>query len=250
MKFKVKYKILFPITLILLAISIYLNSYLYKQLKLYIQVLYSVELDPLGLSSFQDETPPPGDKPLVVFFGDSRAEFWKAPNSDDFIFINRGLGNQTSAQIINRFDEHVRSLQPDVIIIQMCINDLKTIPLFPDNEQEIISNCEANLQKVVQDSLNINSTVIITTVIPPTGDIPLSRRMTAWSDNVYTAIDEVNSFILNMSGERLIVFDTAKLISDDQGKTKIELSSDHLHLNQAGYAILNRELEKILSELK
>jgi hypothetical protein len=37
---------------------------------------------------------------------------------------------------------------------------------------------------------------------------------------------------------------------DNDGKTKPEYSNDLLHLNETGYIILNRELEKILSELK
>lgn len=40
-------------------------------------------------------------------------------------------GAQTSAQVVWRFAEHIAPLQPDKIILQVGINDLKTIPLFP-----------------------------------------------------------------------------------------------------------------------
>ena len=248
---KPRRNIILPVTLILLIFSVSLNYYLYDKLKLYISVLYSTELDPLGLSYFQDEhLEHTNEKPLVVFFGDSRAQFWTSPLISEFVFVNRGLGNQTSAQIANRFDEHVKLLKPDIVILQLCINDIKTIPLFPNKKQEIVTNCIENIQRIVQDSLNTNATVIVTTVIPPTEEIPLSRRLIAWSDDVYSAVDEVNTYILSMSGEHLIVFDTAKLISNEKRMMKPEYSSDHLHLNSVGHEILNRELEEILKEIK
>jgi len=236
--------------LIALTFSGFLNFFLYRQLRLYYTLLYAIELDPLGLSYFQNEAPrQSGDKPIVVFFGDSRASQWITPITDDFTFINRGVGNQTSAQVAGRFDAHIKPLQPDVVIIQVCVNDLKTIPLFPGKEQEIISNCKTNLQKIVQDSLALNATIIVTTIIPPTGKVPLTRRL-AWSNNVYKAVDEVNAYILNMADEHVIVFDAASIISDRENKMKIEYSNDFLHLNKAGYQALNLELVKILEGIK
>jgi lysophospholipase L1-like esterase len=244
-------KVILSAVLVTLALSVFLNFFLYKQMKVYITELYKVELDPLGLSYFQNEPPQQSsEKPVVVLFGDSRAEYWPSPSLDGFVFINRGMGNQTSAQVANRFDEHVKPLRPDVVVIQVCINDLKSIPLFPERKQEIVSNCNANIQKIVEDSLELKATVIITTVIHPTRKISLSRRLVAWSDDVYDAVNEVNQHILSMAGENVLVFDSANLLSDSEGKTKLEYSSDHLHLNDAGYQALNLEFVKILEGIK
>jgi lysophospholipase L1-like esterase len=212
--------------------------------------LYSIELDPLGLSSFQEEPyQQSSDKPIVVFFGDSRAQYWPNPALIDYTFINRGIGNQTSAQVVNRFNAHVNPLQPEIVIIQVCINDIKTIPLFSEMKQKIITNCKANIQQIVTDTLELNATAIVTTVFQPTKNVPLARRL-AWSDEVYNSVDEVNAFIRNMDDKDVLVFNSASLLLDNDGKTKPEYSNDLLHLNETGYIILNRELEKILSELK
>jgi len=114
----------------------------------------------------------------------------------------------------------------------------------------IIDNCKANIERITQSALELNAIVIVTTIIPPTGEIPLSRKLIAWSDNVYNAVINVNQFILSMAGGNVIVFDAASLVTDDQGKMKLEYSSDHLHLNDAGYQILNNGLVDILKELK
>jgi lysophospholipase L1-like esterase len=212
--------------------------------------LYSIKLDPLGLSSFQEEPSQlSSDKPIVVFFGDSRAQYWPSPLLFDYTFINRGIGNQTSAQVINRFNAHVKPLHPDVVIIQVCINDLKTIPLFPENKQKIINDCIINIQQTVKDTLELNAVAIVTTIFQPAENVPLARRL-VWSDDVYNSVDEVNAFILSMADKDILVFNSASLLLDNDGKTKPEYSNDLLHLNELGYNILNRELEKILSKLK
>lgn len=243
-------RIFLLVSSIFLIASIILNSILYKELVKYYKLLYASQLDPLGLSYFQDaSTQKTYDKPVIVFYGDSRAAQWIAPETDDYIFINRGIGNQTSAQVLLRFEEHIQSIQPDVIIIQVCVNDLKTIPLFPEQKDEIIANCETNIESIVQKSLAADPIVILTTVFPTSGNVPLTRRL-VWSGDVDDAIGEVNNFIRNYQADNLIIFDTAVILSNDAGNTRSEYVYDLLHLNSAGYDALNSELTKILDGLK
>ncbi len=227
-----------------------MNAFLYRELRKYYALLYEAELDPLGLSYFQEGTSsPPEDKPILVFFGDSRAAQWTAPHMDGFTFLNRGIGNQTSAQVLLRFDLHITPLQPDVIILQVCINDLKTIPLFPARKAEIVTNCKSNIEQIIQRSTELNASVILTTVFPTSGNVPPARRL-VWSEDIYSAIEEVNEFILSYENEKVIVFDTASLLSNDNGNTKEKFVYDLLHLNTAGYEAINPELVKILESLK
>jgi len=242
--------IIVGLLLIAFLVSASLNMVLYKALAEYYKLLYAGELDPLGLAYFQDQDIETSTaKSIVIFFGDSRAAQWIAPSADGFTFINRGIGNQTSAQVANRFDVHIKPLRPHIIIIQVGINDLKTIPLFPERKQEIIENCEANIQKIVHDSLDTNATVILTTIFPASGNVPLARRL-VWSDDIYQAINEVNIFIASLESEKVIVFDTASVLADTEGKTRSEYSFDLLHLNEYGYETVNHELVKILLSTK
>jgi hypothetical protein len=41
-----------------------------------------------------------------------------------FVFINRGVNGHTAVQTQQRFDQHVTPLQPDIVVIQVGINDL------------------------------------------------------------------------------------------------------------------------------
>lgn len=241
----------FPSLLFLfLILSLFFNLILYVELRKYYTLLYALELDPLGLNYFQQDTNQFNtgqDLRTVVFFGDSRAAQWPDPALEGFRFINRGIGNQTSAQAASRFDEHIAPTKPDVIVLQLCINDLKTIPLFPGSRQQIVQNCESHLQQIVQDSLDQDSVVVISTIFP-IGEVPFVRRL-VWSDEIENSRQEVNDFIRSLSSERVIVLDAETILADDKGRIKQDYSFDTLHLNDAGYRVLNVELIEILDGL-
>jgi len=88
--------------------------------------------------------------------------------------------------------------------------------------------------------------VILTTIFPA-GDVPLPRRL-FWSAAVPLAVEEVNTFIRSLQGPGVILFDTAILLTGDNGKANITYYQDTLHLNAQGYALLNQKLLTILSK--
>ena len=152
-----KQKLLLRLSLLLsvltLMVSLTCNIFLFVKGRYYYLKLNSTNLDPLGLGAFSTEPPasniPTASTATVVFFGDSRAQMWSVPaNLKGFSFINRGIDTQTSTQVLGRFDQHIVPLNPDIIIIQVGINDLKTIPLFPQEKAAIINNCKANIKQI------------------------------------------------------------------------------------------------------
>ena len=242
-----KTRIIFSGLILLMALSVSLNAILYERLRHFYIEMYAVRLDPLGLSSFQAAVDHDA-RPIIVLFGDSRAAQWPAPQINGYQVVNRGIGNQTSAQVVSRFDAHVKPLHPDIVILQVGINDLKIIPLFPKQEREIISNCKANILTMIQESLQMGAAVVVTTIFP-TGQVPLIRRL-VWSEQVDKAIREVNEFIRTLEQDRVLVFDTANLLLDTNDHMKQEYSFDTLHLNARGYDVLNQELIPILKSLE
>ncbi len=237
---------------IALLISIALNFILFKRGEQYYLQLNATRLDPVGLSFYPQGTDQHSNSTTqkrVVFFGDSRASNWTFPAGlNQFQFVNRGIGAQTSAQVLERFDDHIVPLQPQVIIVQVGINDLKTIPIFPDQKASIIANCQANLERIVSQSLDLGAIVILTTIFP-LGEVPLERKL-FWSADVAEAIEEVNAFIYSLERENVIVFDTTPILANEKGVVRPEYSRDLLHLTDAGYDALNEELVRILATLE
>ncbi len=132
--------------LIGLGVSLLENLRLYQSGERYQRDIHSVRLDPLGLKALPPSPLPtvqPDRQRTVVFFGDSRAAEWPAPaGRPDTQFINRGIGAQTSIQVASRFAAHIVPVRPDVVVVQVGINDLRVIPFFPQEKAQIIDDCK------------------------------------------------------------------------------------------------------------
>lgn len=220
--------------------SVALNFFLYSQLKKYYVELNQVRLDPLGLSYYNQDPKLKERENIkrVVFFGDSRAASWPAPKLEGYEFINRGVSGQTSAQTSQRFEHHIGDLAPDIVVIQVGINDLKTIPLMPENRNVIIDLCRSNIRQMVEDSKALGATVIVTTILP-VGQVPIIRKP-VWSDDIAQAIYEVNGYIDSLADDQVIVFDGFSAIANEQGLMAEDYRMDELHLNTQGYGALNQ----------
>ena len=231
--------------------SIALNFLLYTQLKKYYVELNQTRLDPLGLGVYRPAPiPRPPDaagKPRVVFWGDSRAASWPAPDVEEYEFINRGIASQTTTQTLQRFEAHIKPLEPEIVVIQVGINDLKTIPLFPWRRDAILADCRNNLEQMVVSAKGLGATVIISTILP-VGQVPLQRRP-VWSDDVAKAVGEINAYIGTLANEEVIVFDGYAVLANDQGLMQSTHQGDELHLNEHGYQQLNQAFVAILDTL-
>lgn len=204
-----------------------------------------LRLDPLGLQAFPEAHPPRSARRTIVLFGDSRAAEWTMPGADSEIqYINRGIPAQTSAQVFGRYAAHVAPIQPDILVVQVGINDLKAIALFPGERDRIIAQCQANIDAIVRAARASQATVILTTIIPA-GEIPLDQRL-AWSPAVDQAILQVNAHIRELAAEQVLVLDTAPLLTDSAGVLRAEYQRDYLHLNARGYAVLNEQLTALI----
>lgn len=235
--------------LVALVVSLAINIVLFSQAKSYYLQLNKTNLDPLGLQTFSsDSLPdslPDNASATIVFFGDSRAAMWVAPdNINNVYFVNRGIGNQTSTQVLGRFEQHILPIEPDILVVQVGINDLKTIPLFPQQKVTIIRTCKTNIQKIVARSVNEDITVILTTIFP-IGSVPLIRQP-FWSPDVALAVEEVNAYLDSLKAKNVLILDAYSLLVEDQ-QVKRQYVYDTLHINSRGYKALNQELKKMLS---
>jgi lysophospholipase L1-like esterase len=235
----------------LLAASLLLCFALFKQGKQFYLRLNATQLDPIGLSFFPATTPNPpegkNETKRIVFFGDSRIEQWKPPELIGYELFNRGIGGQTSAQILMRYHAHVSPLAPDILLIQAGVNDLKTIALFPEQQEKILTDLKKNLATLTQRAVNQGITVILTTIFP-VGKVPLARKL-FWSKDVENAIVETNAFISSLQAPNILIFDAYSILVNEDGKIRPQYSRDLLHLNQEGYKLLNQELERFMVSL-
>ncbi len=248
-----KNKIIIICLSIIILVSLRLNLVFFNRSRKFYLQLNSLQLNPLAINYYplvpNPEETGNSQQKNIIFFGDSRARAWNYPQGfDNYNFINRGISGQTTGQVLGRINRHIQPLSPDIVIVQVGVNDLYRIPIFPDNKETIISECKSNIKEIVRQSRQFGAVVILTTIFPLT-EVPLERKLFWSPDIVVTAIKEVNDFIYSLENEDVIIFDTTDILANKQGKVRGEYSRDFLHLNRAGYKALNEKLISILQEL-
>jgi len=240
------------ILLVLLLISMVANLYFVKRSRHFFREFSRVRLDPLGLQQIDttaDESLVAAPGQRVIFFGDSRAAAWPSPDElETFTFINRGVNGHTAVQSNQRYRLHVAPLQPDIVIVQVGVNDLRSIPALATNKEQIIANCQESIQQIVTQARQSGATVILTTIFPL--QTPSWEERFYWSDDVLGAVETVNAFILSLESEHVLVLDTFQLLANEQGLLSDKFAEDYMHVNESGYQILNQALLQTLPQIQ
>jgi lysophospholipase L1-like esterase len=179
--------------------------------------------------------PATADENRVVFFGDSITDIWRLDESfPGKPYINRGIGGQTTPQMLVRFRQDVIDLHPKIVVILAGTNDIagNTGPMR-------LEDIEANYASMAELARDHGIKVIYSSVLPVHNYTERSHEMfgqrspekilalNGWLKS-YCAAAEPGCIYLNYFGAMV----------DDQGFLKKDLAEDGLHPNAAGYRIM------------
>ena len=184
----------------------------------------------------------------VVFFGDSRAEAWTAPRLHGYHFYNRGIGDQSTKQVLGRMPYHLKDDEYDVVVIQVGINDLKLIPLMADQKHWIVSSVKTNLTSIISNLSQKNKTVIVSTIFPIAEKS--YYNFSFFKEPIKESIAEINQWILTLDYQNVVILDLASHLAGDNGTLRSKFAIDRLHLNSAGYEAINEELKHLLTAVR
>jgi lysophospholipase L1-like esterase len=192
--------------------------------------------------------PKPGED-RVVFFGDSITDNWSKPEYGGFFpgrpYVNRGIGGQTTAQMLLRFRADVLELSPRAVVILAGTNDVagNAGPVTPDQIQDNLASMAelarthgvrvvlASLLPVSDDKLDANGHPITRTRQRPTATL---RELNSWLSGYATR---------NGHGH----VDYFSATADASGLLRPELNDDGLHPNARGYALMAPLAEKAIA---
>jgi GDSL-like lipase/acylhydrolase family protein len=110
-------------------------------------------------------TVPAKDEQRVVFMGDSITDMWVQPRFGAFFpgkpYIGRGIGGQTTPQMLLRFRADVIALQPKVVVILAGTNDIagNTGPIT-------LEETEGNLSSMAELARAHGIRVVLSSVMP------------------------------------------------------------------------------------
>jgi lysophospholipase L1-like esterase len=170
--------------------------------------------------------------PEVVFFGDSEIQLWKTAN--DFPgkpYINRGIGGQTTEQLLLRFRADVIALKPKVVIILGGTNDLLV------NFRKLPFERTVDNYSSMAELANANKIKVIFAAVPPVNGLHFPN----WAKRIDSPdrIPQLNQWLRNYCAAHGYGFiDDYKLLADEKGMLKAELTEDGLHPNDAGYQLI------------
>jgi lysophospholipase L1-like esterase len=176
--------------------------------------------------------PAPGEN-RVVFFGDSITDIW---HLDEYFpgkpYINRGIGGQTTPQMLLRFRQDVIDLHPKVVVILAGTNDIagNTGPMR-------LEDIEANYASMAEIARANSVRVVLSSVLPVHNYTPQSQNL--FAQRSPAKIVQLNLWLKNYCATNGCVYlDYFSAMVDDKGLLKRELADDGLHPNAAGYKIM------------
>ena len=179
-------------------------------------------------------------KGRIIFMGDSITEEWGKLYPEFFhneSFINRGIGGQTTPQMLVRFRQDVIGLNPKVVFILAGTNDIagNTGP----SSTEMIAN---NIFSMAELAINHGIKIILSSVLP-VYKYPWAEHI----ENVPETIKNVNRQLEKFStANDLLYLDYYSSMVDERCGLKNEYTTDGVHLNRGGYKVMSNLVYEIL----
>jgi lysophospholipase L1-like esterase len=176
--------------------------------------------------------PAPGEN-RVVFFGDSITDIW---HLDEYFpgmpYINRGIGGQTTPQMLIRFRQDVIDLHPKVVVILAGTNDIagNTGPMR-------LEDIEANYASMADIARANSVRVVFSSVLPVHNYTPQSQNL--FAQRSPAKILKLNRWLKNYCvANDCVYLDYFSAMVDYKGLLNRDLAADGLHPNLAGYKIM------------
>jgi lysophospholipase L1-like esterase len=193
--------------------------------------------------------PPGPNEKRVVFFGDSITDNWSKEAFGGFFpgkpYINRGIGGQTTAQMLLRMRADVINLKPRVVVILAGTNDISgnAGPMTPEG-------IEGNLASIAELARANNIKVVLASLLPVGDDKkdPAGKPIVRSKDRPLETVRALNQWIADYARKGHHVFlDYYSALADGSGAFKPALNYDGLHPNAAGYAVLAPLADKAIA---
>lgn len=177
-----------------------------------------------------------GIRPDVVMIGDSITLGWPDQGKTT---INRGIGRQTSSQILLRFMQDAVRLHPRTVHILVGTNDIAgntgpvTLQQLEDNVRAMIGLAEGDGMAVVLGT------------VPP-----VDRFEEGWPGDPRPRVAKVNAMLQRIADERerVTLADYHAVLANTDGTPKAGLLVDGVHPGPAGYAAMQAVFLKAMRE--
>jgi len=177
----------------------------------------------------------------VVFFGNSITIGWLQHMPEFFegkAYVNRGIGGQTTPQMLVRFRQDVIDLKPRAVVILAGTNDIAG-NTGPMSLQQILDNLIS-----MAELAKANGIQVILCSVLPASDYP-------WRPGLqpYLKIPQLNAMISDYAAKhQLIYVDYFNALVNDTNGMDEELAYDGVHPTKKGYELMAPLAEKAIKK--
>ncbi len=179
----------------------------------------------------------------VVFMGNSIIEGWKQADPDFFSdpkLLNRGIGGQTTPQMLSRFERDVLNVNPEAVLILAGTNDIA------GNTGEIsLTEIRDNIAEMAQMASKHQIQVILCSVLPAF-DYPW--RSGRRPDQKIPVLNELIQELAE--AQNLYYLDFFTEMADARYGLPKDLAGDGVHPTPKGYAVMRNLTLEAFKELK
>ncbi|MDP9052830.1 MAG: GDSL-type esterase/lipase family protein [Acidobacteriota bacterium] len=193
--------------------------------------------DPNNLKRYAEantKLPPPGRLPRVVFMGDSITDFWRL--NEYFTgrdFINRGIGGQTTLQMLARFRQDVEALNPKAVVVLGGANDIAAGISVAQIEENLATMGELAKARGIRPVF-----ASITPVSDYHKDVDPAYAVTP--NRPPATIQAIDTWLRSLcQSQGYVYLDYYSAMVDTAGQLQADLSDDGLHPNSKGYRVMS-----------
>lgn len=179
----------------------------------------------------------------VVFIGNSITDGWASQRPDFFKsnnYVGRGIGGQTSPQLLSRFRQDVINLKPAAVVINIGTNDVAG-NTGPYDADFTLGNI-----KSMAELANANGIKVILSSVTPAGEYPWRKEI----KEVPLKIAELNAGIKEYAASNGFAYiDYYTLLKDENRAMIAEYTTDGVHLTKEGYAVMEKAAKAVIDEV-
>ena len=183
-------------------------------------------------------------RPKAVLFGDSITRNWARYDGDwleEHNFVGRGIGGQTTMQLLSRIRPDVIELQPEYMVLLIGINDIAR-----NNGYISVEHTFGNIVSMVELARHNGIKPIMCTLCP--------SREVRWRKRVgdpRPQIEKLNALITeyaSRNGIPVVDYYNSGLATEEHA-LRADLSNDPVHPNLQGYKVMEKVLLGVIEAL-
>lgn len=168
----------------------------------------------------------------IVFIGNSITEGWVRLRPQFFTennFVGRGIGGQTSPQLLSRFRRDVVELTPYAVVINVGTNDIAENSGAYDQNFTL-----GNIKSMAEIAKANNIQVILSSVLPAAGF--------KWRPSITDSVEKIEALNVEIKKyaeeNNFLYIDYYSQLKDENGALKSHFGDDGVHPNDECYQLM------------